>query len=256
MSTCRTLLRVVSSVPSSHGVRLVSQRRPHRPCRPRQDDAGRRHARGDRRLRRTRDADRAGHGLVRPGAGARHHHPRQGCVGHVEGHPDQPGRHPGARRLRGRGGAGAGHGRRGAAAGRRRRGPVATDPLRAVQGARPPPAGGGGAQQGRPRRRPPRRGESTRSTSCSSTSTPTTTTSTSRSSPPSPGRAGPSRAWGSPADDDDLSALLDAIVEHIPRSGRRHGGAAAGAGHQPRRLRLPGPAGDRPGGAGDARAPA
>ena len=38
-------------------------------------------------------AGRPGHGLQRPGARAGHHHPRQGGVGHVAGHQDQPGRH-------------------------------------------------------------------------------------------------------------------------------------------------------------------
>ena len=88
---------------------------------------------------------------------------------------------------------------------------------------------------------------STRSTSCSSTSTPPTTTSSSRSSRPSPARAGRCAASACPTDDADLSALLDTILETIPAPDGRSGCAAAGAGHQPRRLRLPRPPGHRPG---------
>ena len=53
------------------------QHRHHRPRRPRQDHAGRRHAAPDRRLPRQRAGGRARDGLERARARARHHHPRE-----------------------------------------------------------------------------------------------------------------------------------------------------------------------------------
>ena len=135
-----------------------------------------------------------------------------------------------------------------AAAGRRRRGPAAPDPLRAVQGARRRPARRRRAQQGRPRATPGPTRCSTRSSSCSSTSTPTTDhIELPGRSRPSPARAAPWRASACPADDADLTPLLDAILDTIPAPDRRPRRAAAGAGHQPRRLRLPRPPRHRPG---------
>ena len=86
---------------------------------------------------------------------------------------DQPRRHPGPRRLRRRGRAGAGHGRRRAAARRRRRGPAAADPLRAVEGAGRPTCRRSSCSTRSTATTPGPTRCSTRSTSCSSTSTPT-----------------------------------------------------------------------------------
>ena len=132
---------------------------------------------------------------------------------------DQPGRHPGPRRLRRRGRTSAGHGRRRAAAGRCGRGSAAPDPLRAVKGARRRPARPCWSSTRWTGPTPGRRRCSTRSTSCSWTSAPRTRTSSSRSSRPWPVRVGPSPGVGMPAADADLTPLLEAIVDTIPGSG-------------------------------------
>src|SRR5579859_5501725 len=54
-----------------------SKRRDHRARRPRKDDAGRRPAEAEPHLPRQPGCRDADHGHERPGAGERHHHPRQ-----------------------------------------------------------------------------------------------------------------------------------------------------------------------------------
>ncbi len=130
----------------------------HRPRRPRQDDAGRRHALAERDLPRQRGGDGAGDGLQRPRAREGHHHPRQEHLHPLPRHPHQHRRHPRPRRLRRRGGAHAQDGRRRAAARRRQRGAAAADPLRAAQGARGAAHPDRGDQQDRPPRRAAGRG--------------------------------------------------------------------------------------------------
>ena len=112
------------------------QHRHHRPRRPRQDHAGRRDAAPVRHLPRQRGRRRARHGLERPGARARHHHPGQEHRALLPRQQDQHRRHPGPRRLRRRSRARPQDGRRRRPARRCLRRPAAADPLRAVQGAR------------------------------------------------------------------------------------------------------------------------
>ena len=69
------------------------QRRHHRPRRPRQDHARRRDAPAGRRVPGQRAGRRAGHGLQRPGARARHHHPGQEHRRPLRRDPDQHRRH-------------------------------------------------------------------------------------------------------------------------------------------------------------------
>ena len=88
-----------------------------------------------RRLPREPAGRRTGHGFQRPRARARHHHPRQGDLGGLEGHPHQHRRHPRPRRFRRRGRAHPVDGRRRHRAGRRRRGADAADQVRRRQGA-------------------------------------------------------------------------------------------------------------------------
>ena len=135
-------------------------------------------------FRENQKVDERGHGLQRPRARARHHHPRQVHLGRLEGHAHQHRRHAGPRRLRRRGRAHPLHGRRRPAAGRRRRRPDAADQVRARQGAEARPAADRGDQQGRPARRRAPTGCSTRSSTCSPPSTPATSSSTSPSSTP------------------------------------------------------------------------
>ena len=140
---------------AGHGLPLGHpQRRDHRPRRPRQDDAGRRHAAPVRRVRRPRSADRPGDGLDGPGARARDHDPGQERRGALRRRQAEPGRHARPRGLRRRGRARADDGRRGDAVGGRLRGPVAADALCSAQGARGAAARGPVRQQGRPSRRP------------------------------------------------------------------------------------------------------
>ena len=128
------------------------QHRHHRPRRPRQDHAGRPAAAPVGHLPRQPAGGRAGDGLQRPRARARHHHPRQELRGRVRRHAHQHRRHAGPRRLRRRGRARAVDGRRRAAAGRRGRGADAADALRHPQGARARPEADRGRQQDRPAR--------------------------------------------------------------------------------------------------------
>ncbi|PSQ67760.1 MAG: hypothetical protein BRD26_09945 [Bacteroidetes bacterium QH_1_64_81] len=86
-------------------------------------------------LRRQRGGPGTGDGHDGPGAGEGHHH-----HGQQHGHPlrrqeNQHRRHPGPRRLRGRGGAYAPHGRWYHAAGGRGGGAAPADPLRGAEGA-------------------------------------------------------------------------------------------------------------------------
>ena len=221
------------------------QHRHHRPRRPRQDHAGRRHAAPDGRLPRQRAGRRAGDGLVRARARARHHDPR-------EEHHRHAGRAssinivdtPGPRRLRRRGRAHARHGRRRPAPGRRLRGPAAADALRPRQGARGGPRAGRLPQQDRPRRRAPRRGarrdlrplhRPRRQRGSSSTSRSSTRTR-------APGTA--TRDLAAPGA--DLRPLFETIVAHAPRAAARARRAHAVPGQQPRLRRLRRPARHRP----------
>ena len=108
------------------------------------------------------------------------------------------------------------------------------------------------AEQGRPRATPGPTRCSTRSTSCSSTSAPRTSdiefpiiSAVARE-----GRA--VAGIGNPGPDDDLTALLDAILATVPAPVGDPDGAAAGARHEPRRVRLPRPPRHRPRRAGHA----
>ncbi len=80
-----------------------AQHRDHRARRPWQDHARRRAAEAVRLVPRQPARRRARDGLQRPRKGARHHHPCQGDLGRVEGHPHQHRRHARPRRLRRRG---------------------------------------------------------------------------------------------------------------------------------------------------------
>ena len=135
-----------------------SQRRHHRPRRPRQDHAGRPFAAAIRLVPREPEGRRTGDGFQRPGARARHHHPRQGDLDSLAGHPHQHRRHPRPRRFRRRGRAHPQHGGRRAGAGGRRRRPAAADQVRGVQGAQDGIEAHRRDQQGRSPRRPPGRG--------------------------------------------------------------------------------------------------
>ena len=137
-----------------------------------------------RHLPRQRGDDRAGHGLERTRARARHHHSGQEHGRRLRRLQDQHRRYSWPRRLRRRGRARAQDGRWRRAARRRLRRPAAADPLRAQQGARSEAHADPGHQQDRPPRRARRRKSSTRSTTSSSISTPAKTSSTSRWSTP------------------------------------------------------------------------
>ncbi len=91
-----------------------------------------------------------GDGFQRPGARARHHHPRQVHFRRLEGHAHQHRRHARPRRLRRRGRAHPEHGRRRRGAGGRLRGPAAADQVRRLQGAEARHAPDRGHQQDRP----------------------------------------------------------------------------------------------------------
>ena len=101
---------------------------------------------------------RARHGFQRPGEGTRHHHPGQGDLGRLEGHPHQHRRHARPRRFRRRGRAHPVDGRRRHRAGRRRRRADAADQVRRRQGAQGRPEADRRHQQDRPAGRPPCRG--------------------------------------------------------------------------------------------------
>ena len=92
----------------------------------------------------------ARHGLQRSGARARHHHPGQGHLDPVAGHPHQHRRHARPRRFRRRGRAHPQHGGRRAGAGGRRRGAAAADQVRGVEGAEDRAEADRRDQQGRP----------------------------------------------------------------------------------------------------------
>ena len=87
-------------------------------------------------------------------ARARHHHPRQGDLAGLEGHPDQYRRYPRPRRFRRRGRAHPQYGGRRAGAGRRRRRAAAADQIRGLQGAQDGAEAHRRHQQGRSLRRP------------------------------------------------------------------------------------------------------
>ena len=144
--------------PHIPGPHADSQRRDHRPCRPRQDHPGRQAAQPVRLVPRPPGGGRARDGPQRPGARARHHHPRQVHLGGLARHPHQHRRHPRPRRFRRRGGAHPEHGGWRHRAGGRRRGRAAADQVRGRQGAGARAAPDRRGQQGRPRRRPPGRG--------------------------------------------------------------------------------------------------
>jgi hypothetical protein len=93
------------------------------------------------------------HGLQRPGARARHHHPRQDHRRPLPRRQDQHRRHARPQRFRRRSGARAQDGGRRHAAGGRQRRPAAADALRAGEGARGQAAAHRGDQQDRPARR-------------------------------------------------------------------------------------------------------
>src|SRR5438034_2311374 len=132
-----------------------AQHRHHRARRPREDDAGRRHAAPDGRLPRQRAGRRPGDGLLRARARARHHHPGQEHDRHLGGRAHQHRGHARALGLRRRGRAHPGDGRRRAPPGRRLRGAAAPDPLRAREGARGGAPPGRLLEQDRPGRRAP-----------------------------------------------------------------------------------------------------
>ena len=144
--------------PRIPGPHADSQRRDHRPCRPRQDHPGRQAPEPVRLVPRPPGGGRARAGPQRPGARARHHHPGQVHLGGLARHPHQHRRHPRPRRFRRRGRAHPEHGGRRHRAGGRRRGRAAADQVRGRQGAGARPAPDRGGQQGGPRRRPPGRG--------------------------------------------------------------------------------------------------
>ena len=148
-------LRPAFAISDSHE---PSQRRHHRPRRPRQDHAGRPLAAAIRLVPREPEGRRTGDGFQRSGARARHHHPGQGDLDPLPGHPHQHRRHPRPRRFRRRGRAHPQHGRRRAGAGGRRRRPAAADQVRGLQGAQDGIEAHRRHQQGRSPRRPPGRG--------------------------------------------------------------------------------------------------
>ena len=113
----------------------ASQHRHHRPRRPRQDDPRRPALAAVRRVSRQPARRRTGHGFERPRTRARHHHPRQGDLGGVEGRSGQYRRHAGPRRFRRRGRAHSVDGRRRDHPGGRGRRPDAADQVRRRQGA-------------------------------------------------------------------------------------------------------------------------
>ena len=157
---------------------------------------------------------------------------------------DQHHRHARPRRLRRRGRARPVHGGRRRAAGRRQRGPAPADPVRAPQDARGEPPRHPRHQQGRPPRRPHRRGHRRSATSCSSTSTPSEEQiefpivyAAARA-----GRASLNRPEdGGMPDSENLEPLFDVIRETVPAPVYDPEALPAGARHQPRRVRLPGP---------------
>ena len=141
------LTRAASSPVSSPKVRLLHVHAKHRHHRARRSwqDHPRRSAPGPvRHLPRERSHDRARHGLQRPGARARDHHPGQVHLRAVERrgrrNPDQHHRHPRPRRLRRRGRAHPRHGGRLRHPGGRRRRRHAPDQVRAGQGPEDGPA--------------------------------------------------------------------------------------------------------------------
>ena len=227
-----------------HDSRRPEKHRDHRPRRPRQDDAGRRHALADRDLPQRPGRQRAGDGLDGPRAREGDHDPRQEHRGQPRRRQVQHRRHPRPRRLRRRGRAGPDHGRRGAAPGRRLRGAAAADPLRAAQGAGVETAGDPRRQQGRPARRPHRRG---RRGGLRALHRPRRRLRPDRLPDrlhQRQGRLG-GDGGGGRGDRPLPPARPDAGAD--PRPDLRGGPPAAGARHQPRRLALPRPPGALPG---------
>ena len=144
--------------PRIPGPHANSQRRDHRPCRSRQDHAGRQAPEPVRLVPRPPGGGRARARPQRPGARARHHDPGQVHLGGLARHPHQHRRYPRPRRFRRRGRAHPEHGGRRHRAGGRRRGRAAADQVRGRQGAGAWAAPDRGGQQGGSRRRPPGRG--------------------------------------------------------------------------------------------------
>ena len=164
--------------------------------------------------RENQKVDRARDGFQRPGARARHHHPGQGHLDAVEGHPHQHRRHPRPRRFRRRGRAHPEHGRRRAGAGRRRRRPAAADQVRGLQGAQDRAEARSSSSTRSTVPTPGRPKSSTRCSTCSRHSTPPTSSSISRSSTARPSRAG----WPTSLDgshDDGMKPLFELIVRHV-----------------------------------------
>ena len=114
-----------------HEAREHPQRCHHRARRPRQNHHRRSAAVHVWRIPRKPAGGRARAGQQRPGARARHHHPVEEHLGHVQRGENQRHRYAGPRRLRRRGGARAQHGRRRVAYRGRVRGAHATDAFRA-----------------------------------------------------------------------------------------------------------------------------
>ena len=237
-----------------------AQRGDRRPRRSRQDHPRRQDAVAVRRVPREPGRRRTGHGLDGPREGEGDHDP-----GQEHGHPlparragrhagrsgqDQHRRHPRPRRLRRRGRASAVDGRRHPVAGRRQRRTAPPDPLRAPQGPRGPAPRDPGREQGRPPRLAHRRGRER-----------------GRGAVPRPRcRRAPDRlphrllrrSRGSfddgapgrrrrPAGGLHAGAPARPARRAHPGPRVRRGHAAAGLGHQPRLVAVPGPAGHVPG---------
>ena len=135
-----------------------AKHRDHRARRPWENHARRPTPPPGRLLPREPARRRTRHGFQRPRKGARHHHPRQGDFGRLEGLSHQHRRHPRPRRFRRRGRAHPFDGGFGHRAGRRRRRPDAADQVRRRQGAEGRPEADRRDQQDRPSGCPPRRG--------------------------------------------------------------------------------------------------
>ena len=171
-------------------------------------------------------------------------------VGRVGRHQAQHRRHPGPRRLRRRGRAGAGHGRRRGPPRRRRRGPPPPDPLRAPQGAGPRAADGPRGQQGGPPRRPHGRHRRRGPGPAHRPRRPRRPAGVPRRLRLVPRRLGvPGRRHARRRP----QAAVRGPARHHPAAGHRRRGPAAGPRDQPRRRSLrrspgpvPGPPGDDP----------
>ena len=135
-----------------------SQYRHYRPCRPRQDNAGRPSAAAGGLLPRQPAGRRARARFERSRTRARHHHPVEGDIDPLAGRAHQYRGHTRSRRFRRRSRAHPQHGGRRAGAGRCRRRAVAADQVRGHQGAQGRTEADRHHQQGRPVGRPTDRG--------------------------------------------------------------------------------------------------